>query len=109
VTAPNLFDTAKAIVYGDRERVYGDPGKNIRAIAALWCTYLTEKYRGRSATIDSDDVCAMMRLVKEARLMNTPDHMDSMIDIAGYAGVQYRIVTERDAGGEGKAEGPAVA
>lgn len=100
MSAPNLFDAAKGIVYGDRERVYGDPGKNIRAIAALWSTYLLCKYGSTLEMIDSDDVAAMMRMVKEARLMNSPDHLDSLIDIAGYAGVQYRIATESDSGSQ---------
>lgn len=97
--APNFFDAGKAIVYGDREKVYGDPGKNVRAIASLWSAYLQAKYDPLglleyTRIITVDDVCAMMRLVKEARLMNSPDHLDSMIDVGGYAGVQYRVHTE---------------
>ena len=104
----NIFDEAKKIVYGDRERVYGRPEKNILNIARLWQAYLTCKY-GPGVDIDAMDVCAMMRLVKESRLINQPDHNDSMVDIAGYAGVQFRIVNELDSRGEGKDENPKVA
>lgn len=87
---PTIFDKAKSIVYGDREKVYGDPSKNIRNIAAFWNTYLKAKY-GNVIEIDMYDVCSMMRLLKEARLTNSPDHEDSLIDLCGYAGVQHRI------------------
>lgn len=89
-----IFEEAQRIVYGDREKVYGDPGKNIRAIAALWNVYLREKYPEDIQVrplINENDVCAMMRLLKEARLMNTPSHRDSLVDICGYAGVDIRI------------------
>jgi hypothetical protein len=95
-----IFEEAQRIVYGDREKVYGDPGKNIRAIAALWNVYIQEKYplanydfqRGASTLyLNEQDVCAIMRLLKEARLMNTPAHRDSLVDICGYAGVAARI------------------
>lgn len=85
-----IFDEANTIIYGDREKVYGDPGKNIRAIAGLWRAFIYAKH-GQVVNIQEDDVCAMMRLLKEARLMNTPDHRDSLVDICGYAGVQERI------------------
>lgn len=87
-----IFDEAKKIVYKDREKVYGDPGKNIRAIAALWNVYIKHKYAGTLyPELNEQDVCAMMRLLKEARLMNTPSHRDSLVDICGYAGVDVRI------------------
>jgi hypothetical protein len=92
-----IFEEAQRIVYGDREKVYGDPGKNIRAIAALWNTYFIQKYDGQPARINEQDVCAMMRLLKEARLMNTPSHRDSLVDICGYAGVDYRIHEYKEA------------
>jgi hypothetical protein len=102
----SIFEEAQRIVYGDREKVYGDPGKNIRAIAALWNVYIQEKYplanydfqRGASGiNLNEQDVCAMMRLLKEARLMNTPSHRDSLVDICGYAGVSYRIHEYKEA------------
>lgn len=86
-----IFEEAQKIVYGDREKVYGDPGKNIRAIAGFWELYLNGKYPDRIHRINEQDVCAMMRLLKEARLMNTPSHRDSLVDICGYAGVDIRI------------------
>lgn len=91
-----IFDTAKSIVYGDRERTYGDPSRNIRNIAAMWTTYLKCRYDPLGLleyppNVTMEDVCAMMRMVKESRLINQPDHRDSLVDICGYAGVQGRI------------------
>ena len=46
--------------------------------------------------IDPWEAAACMRLVKEARLMQTVGHPDSMDDIAGYADVEYEIHREID-------------
>ena len=91
-----IFDEAKRIVYGDREKTYGDPNRNIRNIAAFWTAYLQTKYGPELVPeLDMYDVCSMMRLMKEARLINTPDHRDSLVDLAGYAGVQSRVGEKR--------------
>lgn len=37
-TKTTIADKAKEIVYGDRERTYGHPGKNLKVIADLWST-----------------------------------------------------------------------
>jgi hypothetical protein len=34
--------------------------------------------------ISAADVSPMMRLMKEARLCETPDHRDSFVDLIGY-------------------------
>lgn len=86
----SVLGTAHKIIYGDREAVYGDPGKNLRAIADLWEIYLHHKYHV-DCPVDTNDVCAMMRLVKEARLMNSPYHRDSWVDICGYTALQERV------------------
>ena len=38
-----------------------------------------------------DDVCQMMILVKQARLINDSTHHDSQVDIAGYIALQERV------------------
>ena len=57
---------------------YGDPETNHYRIAKLWNAYA-------GTTLGARDVMIMMILVKISRLIQTPDHKDSMIDIAGYA------------------------
>lgn len=43
----------------------------------------------------AEDVAAAMRLVKESRLVNSPGHQDSMVDIAGYARTEEMCRDER--------------
>lgn len=84
-TKAGLLDAAKEAV-ADRGLNYGRPEDNFGRIAALWRTHLHNRYGAVSAgTIDAYDVAQMMILMKIARLENTPDHLDSIIDIAGYA------------------------
>lgn len=57
---------------------YGDPVVNHARIAALWSAYL-----GREVTAHEVAVC--MILVKISRLASDPGHLDSLVDIDGYA------------------------
>lgn len=81
---PDWLQTAHDIVHGDREKTYGDPGKNLRLIAQYWSTHT-------GITITETDVCIMMQLLKIARLKNNPEHVDSWIDIAGYAALKNKL------------------
>lgn len=82
-----LLQQAHEIIHGDREQTYGDPGKNLRTIAAYWSIHLS-RTTGVEIELTATDVCGMMILLKQARLANTPNHRDSLMDIAGYAGLQ---------------------
>jgi hypothetical protein len=90
MTHPSILTEAAAIVDGDRERAYGDPGRNLRAIANLWDSYLLARgWSGQGLT--TDDVALMMVLLKVARLANQPGHRDSLVDICGYARLIERV------------------
>lgn len=102
-----VLSEAESIIYGDRERTYGKPGKNLEAIALFWAAYLVSKH-GVAIRLSPEDVCAMMRLLKEARLMNQPNHRDSIVDLCGYAALQDRVLNG-DPGREGETESPKVA
>jgi len=82
----SIVDDAKRIVRGERRRTYGKPGESFERIAALWSEYLRllNKARGH-AVLMPEDVAAMMRLMKEARLIQALDHRDSYVDLVGYA------------------------
>lgn len=86
----SILDKAKEIIYGDREKTYGSPDKNLALIAAYWTAHINSKY-GVNITLTTDDVCGMMILLKQARLANDPSHRDSLIDMAGYAALQERV------------------
>lgn len=66
-----------------RHATYGSPKPNFDRITGLWNAYKTP---GMDVMFTAADVAIMMALVKVARLMETPDHVDSWVDIAGYAG-----------------------
>jgi hypothetical protein len=71
-----LAEAAKAVK--DRDSHYGSPKQNHERIAALWSTLL-------GFPVTPVQVAMCMVGVKLARLMETPDHADSAVDIAGYA------------------------
>ena len=63
---------------GDRQVDYGDASKNFARIARMW-----EVIFGHQVTLEQ--VHLAMIAVKMSRLVNSPEHQDSWIDIAGYA------------------------
>ena len=93
--APNVLKLAEAIIYGDREKTYGHPAKNLLCIADYWNQYLKAKLVGTAemVALDAADVAKMMVLLKIARLHNRPDHRDSVVDGIGYFALLDRIGT----------------
>lgn len=79
---PYIADEAKRIVDGARRGAYGRPEDNFARIARFWEAYFVNT--GRAITVTPQDVSPLMRLMKEARLCETPDHLDSHIDLVGY-------------------------
>lgn len=79
---PYIADEAKRITDGARRGAYGTPEDNFGRIARFWEAYMQNT--GRDVKITAADVSPMMRLMKEARLCETPDHLDSHIDLVGY-------------------------
>lgn len=74
----HILGSAARVVYGERRSTYGTPEDSFQTIGALWGVYL-----GR--VITSEQVAAMMILLKVARLKEQGYHRDSVVDIAGYA------------------------
>ena len=86
---------AAGLVNGPRQADYGHPLPNHERIAAFWTTRLRDKLIP-GEVIEPFEAAAMMRLVKEARLMQTRGHRDSLDDLAGYADVEW-MIHEREA------------
>lgn len=80
----NILDEAKEIIYGDREKTYGHPSVNLDNIAKFWSVYLKKD-------VNAQDVATMMVLLKVSRLMNNPDHYDSLLDGLAYFALVDRI------------------
>lgn len=83
-----IFDEAMAAgsLINEREKVYGSSVDNMHQIASICvlldqCPDLAIKH------------CMRMIAVKLARLTTSPNHVDSAVDIAGYARIIAQIQT----------------
>jgi hypothetical protein len=83
----SVLKEANKIIYGDREKTYGKPSKNLDTIAQMWNAYISAR---EAKVLNAKDVAAMMILLKTARLANDPSHRDSVVDICGYAALIER-------------------
>ncbi len=86
----SVLDEAARIVTGARRSAYGKPEDNFARIARLWNAHMENT--GRDPCFTARDVPTFMRLMKEARLAETPDHRDSIVDIIGYAACTAELV-----------------
>lgn len=85
-TREKILDEAKQCVCGNREQDYGTPEDSFRVISQLREIYIREGMVGPTdVCVNPEDVVVMMALLKIARLANNPEHMDSWVDLAGYA------------------------
>lgn len=83
-TKLNVLAEASEIIYGDREQTYGHPSKNLDVIADMWNAYMKGRITAEDYLLNAQDVALMMVLLKIARLANTPNHHDSLVDSVGY-------------------------
>lgn len=80
----DILYEAHRLTYGDRDKNYGSPLINHQRIAAIWSVILGQEIR-------PDQVALCMAGVKLARLVETPDHLDSFIDGAAYFAIAGEI------------------
>lgn len=95
----SILKEANTIIYGDREKTYGHPSKNLETIAKMWNAYTSAKNTDNHE-LTAQDVAAMMVLLKTARLANNPTHRDSLVDICGYAALIERCDEQPTTQGE---------
>lgn len=88
-TRQRVLREAEKCVCGEREQDYGTPEDSFRKIGTFWTAYLNYAVK-----IDAEDVAAMMALLKIARISENPQHMDSWVDLAGYAACGGEIATK---------------
>lgn len=82
----NILSDALVCTQGDRQAAYGSPAENwgrtakiAQAITGLDCL--------------TPEVCVKVAIaMKQARLIQTPGHRDSMVDLAGYAWVLSEVM-----------------
>ena len=76
---------AASLISGDREQDYGPPDRNFATIAGLWSQILRTE-------ITSQQVALCMIQLKMARMVNGGGtKRDSLVDIAGYAGLAWEL------------------
>ena len=84
--AVDALGQAQAIIR-DRGAVYGDARENMHETAARFSMTLGHK-------VTPAEVCLLMIDLKLARLKETPGHIDSVIDIMGYAALLAEVITD---------------
>ena len=84
---------ANGCVNGDRDEEYGNAENSFNHIAAMWTAYLKDRL---AYDIDAIDVSNMMIMLKMARIAANGFHLDSYIDIAGYAACAYGIAQQQN-------------
>lgn len=73
-----VLDKAKELISNERLKHYGPPKENFARIAKLWEVIFNQP-------ITPAQVALCMAMVKVTRLVQTPDHIDSWVDLAGYS------------------------
>lgn len=97
-----ILEKALEITTGQREETYGGPENSFALIAELWAPYIRTKCIpfGLDVVINPEDVAIMMALLKVARLASNASHLDSWVDLAGYAACGGEIGCGRGGGYE---------
>ena len=73
----NVLAKAGQLITGDRARDYGDAYENHERVATMWSAILGIKVSVRM-------VYLCLLALKISRLVKTPGHTDSWVDICGY-------------------------
>lgn len=82
------FDVACQSVTRDRRELYGNPKDTYRRIAAMRAIV------DECPDIELREILGMI-VTKVVRLVQTPTHLDSWIDIAGYSRCGVMLLDER--------------
>lgn len=83
MTGEELLQHAAAVVR-DRRRTYGEPRDLFERVAVRWSQVLGTKVTATQVAICLCDL-------KVARLTVDPTHLDSLVDVAGYAAIVREV------------------
>ena len=86
-TRREILQAAERCVCGDRDASYGGPEDSFALIARLWEPIIRARCvsPGADVTVDAVTVALLMAELKIARAATNSGHMDSWVDLAGYA------------------------
>jgi hypothetical protein len=91
--ALDVLERAISLIHGQRAKDYGDAQAIFQRMADL-VNPIIKKADGE---LTASDMAIVMIQVKIARLQESPDHVDSWTDIAGYAALGAQLaVTQPD-------------
>lgn len=82
-----ILDEAHTLTYGKRDKNYGTPYINHKRIADIWSVILGQE-------ITPAQVALCMVGVKIARLVESPDHLDSYVDGCAYFAISGELSLE---------------
>lgn len=87
MTREEILNSAKKCVCGDRDKTYKGPEDSFALIARLWEPIIKARCVGPGADVcvDAVTVALCMAELKIARAATNETHMDSWVDLAGYA------------------------
>jgi len=88
-----ILDTAKGLVCGDRRASYGDATASFTRLAKLWSATL-----GTPVTAEQVSLCLIQ--LKVSRLVVSPDHSDSWVDICGYGALGGQVAARSRSAGD---------
>lgn len=89
-SAPTLIDFVASVVntLEDRGKGYGSMRENHRRIAQQWSATVGQRVTAEQAAL-------MMCQLKISRLIQSPDHADSIHDLVGYALIYWSLVNDQ--------------
>lgn len=98
MTRGEVLDKAKECVCGDRDKIYKGPENSFALIASLWEPIIRARCvsPGTDVAVDAVTVALLMAELKIARAVTNTGHMDSWVDLAGYAACGGEIAAERE-------------
>lgn len=89
-----VLQVANELIGGQRQKDYGGKLQNFSQTSMLLTGSLAHKLQP-GMKITPEDVAIIMMQVKISRLAKSPDHEDSLVDIAGYVGCYEAVQLER--------------
>lgn len=84
-TRAKVLSAADKAVNGTRDVAYGQPEDNFQRIVRLMNAHLQNRFGEAANELNAADIAMFLIMVKAGRLGGNQSHLDSYIDIAGYA------------------------
>ncbi len=82
---PSILEEAAGLVDGPRQDTYGHPRDDFAKTALMWSAIF-------GVDVTPEQVALAMCCVKISRLLQTPAHRYSLVDLAGYARTYEKVV-----------------